>query len=240
MPPPKDSPVDNTGFPSWPPTPRTSASNGDFPSWPPPAPAAPAPPATTPGFPSWPPSPPGPAATAEGLSFPSWPPTPPAHPSPPSSRDRSLPPTGAGPASPPFPSWPPPKAGRSRLSKEPAEVGPIRNSRSSRASRSTSQGSSRSRHHPRREDSPVFIEDIDPEGRLFRMPLPYHAIPAPPEDGPPGPQLYDAAFRSRLREGASATRLQSLRKRRPHRFKVRVLSTHSCLTNYALDHVGRH
>ena len=74
--------------------------------------------------------------------------------------------------------------------------------------------------------SPVFNDDVDPDFKLFRMPLPYHATPASSEEdnAPPPPQGYDPALASRLREGASARRLLSLRKRRPHRFKVRVLS----------------
>ena len=69
-------------------------------------------------------------------------------------------------------------------------------------------------------------DDVDPDFKLFRMPLPYHATPASSEEdnAPPPPQGYDPALASRLRGGASARRLLSLRKRRPHRFKVRVLS----------------
>ena len=195
---PKDTPVENndTGFPSWPPPPHTSSasSSDDFPSWPPPALAAPD------DFPSWPPpaaaATPGPAfspwppaasfaASTPSPAFPPWPPLPPARASPPSSGDGPLPPTGTRASSPAFPSWPgsPALAGPSHLCKEPAEVGPIRHSRLSRASsRSKSKGLSRSCHRHRREPSPVFNHDLDPDFKLFRMPLPYHATPASSEE----------------------------------------------------------
>ena len=225
-PPPAQAEPDD--FPSWPPP--AQAEPDDFPSWPPPAhaAAAPATPAAGPAFSSWPPAASFAAATGSP-AFPTRPPLPPARACPPSSGDGPLPPTGIRASSPAFPSWPgsPARAGPSRLSKEPADVGPIRHSRSSRASsRSKSKGSSRSRHRRRREPSPVFNDDVDPDFKLFRMPLPYHATPASSEEdnAPPPPQGYDPALASRLREGASARRLLSLRKRRPHRFKVRVLS----------------